>query len=559
MDVLTRELELSLGPSTGDLKGRVGLHSGPVTGGVLRGDKARFQLFGDTVNTASRMESSGTPGRIHVSAATAHLLTQAGEGHWITCREDAVSLKGKGTMPTFWASLVESNVPSLPMCDSDHTSHHPADYSGELENEDHQWDTACGKMSRLVNWNVEVLYDLLVEVVSHNSTSHASDASLASKNPHCGSKSSSVLRDLQLSPLTGMDEKILVIDEMTEVLAMPEFQGNPNPVAKPSHEAKQQLHEFVSRIAQMYRDVPFHNFEHASHVTMSAGKLMRRILSADGIDATKNKRRIGRQLHQTTYGISSDPLMQFSIVFSALIHDVDHTGLSNKELVESNASVALAYREKSVAEQNSVDVAWGILMEDDFADLRRCIGPTEHQLQRFRQMIVNAVMATDIADKELQTLRKNRWDLAFSPATDATVAYNKLDNDRKATIVFEYIIQAADVSHCMQHWLTYQKFNARLFQERYLAWVQGVAGENDPSVGWYDGEIWFFDNYIIPLAEKLAMCGVFGVSHFECLNYAQANRAEWEQKGHECVAEMLKHCQEKYAGQLSVDRCAEAS
>lgn len=51
---VTKELEIRLGPDTGDLSMRFGLHSGPVTAGVLRGDRARFQLFGDTVNTGKR-------------------------------------------------------------------------------------------------------------------------------------------------------------------------------------------------------------------------------------------------------------------------------------------------------------------------------------------------------------------------------------------------------------------------------------------------------------------------------------------------------------------------
>ncbi|CAB9512390.1 Receptor-type guanylate cyclase gcy [Seminavis robusta] len=107
-------LQPRLGPETSNLKLKIGLHSGPVTAGVLRGQKAsHFQLFGDTVNTASRMQSTSTIGRIQVSVETAHLLDQGGRTRaksWLTPRDDVVEAKGKGVLQTFWlASITNSN------------------------------------------------------------------------------------------------------------------------------------------------------------------------------------------------------------------------------------------------------------------------------------------------------------------------------------------------------------------------------------------------------------------------------------------------------------------
>ncbi|MDQ6971583.1 MAG: adenylate/guanylate cyclase domain-containing protein [Mariprofundaceae bacterium] len=90
---------------------RIGLHSGPAVAGVIGLQKFSYDLWGDTVNTASRMESNGKPGRIQISEDFRHLLAPS----FSIEKRGKVSIKGKGEMNTYFltgrASTVSSRAP----------------------------------------------------------------------------------------------------------------------------------------------------------------------------------------------------------------------------------------------------------------------------------------------------------------------------------------------------------------------------------------------------------------------------------------------------------------
>ena len=198
-----------------------------------------------------------------------------------------------------------------------------------------------------------------------------------------------------------MCQEYAVLNEVVDVIALPAFDPVVYQRMKKADEIVlsqnviDQVRLFVVCIAGMYHSNPFHNFDHASHVMMSVSKLLARIVGAeeilDGDENAAESEHFGWSIHDHTYGITSDPMTQFSVVLAALVHDLDHLGVSNAQLVKEGHELADRFKNKSVAEQNSTVLAWELLMDPRFEDFRRTIYADEfglislHRAMRFQR------------------------------------------------------------------------------------------------------------------------------------------------------------------------------
>lgn len=110
VDLLTElnSLEISMPAELGDtswvndierIDVRIGMHSGPVVAGIIGSERLQYDVWGDTVNVASRMESTGQPGFIQVSDVFASLLDPSA---WSLIPREPIEIKGKGLMQTYW-------------------------------------------------------------------------------------------------------------------------------------------------------------------------------------------------------------------------------------------------------------------------------------------------------------------------------------------------------------------------------------------------------------------------------------------------------------------------
>lgn len=224
------------------------------TAGVLRGEKARFQLFGDTMNTTARIETTGQKNKIHVSQETGDLLIAAGKGHWLRDREDKVHAKGKGELTTYWLNVKSSDGQSSSGSSDKDASEYDAHvdvakYAEVKEAKPDQNENVAEdggflpqKHLRLVDWNAEILAKILREVVVRRESSGIAPSSVA---------------ELRKAETDLLHSGKIVIEEVEEVIALPEFNAQAAKNARDSTDVDlgdavmEQLRDYVRTLAAM--------------------------------------------------------------------------------------------------------------------------------------------------------------------------------------------------------------------------------------------------------------------------------------------------------------------
>ena len=186
------------------------------------------------------MESTGTSNKIQASEASANLLMAAGKGHWVTPREDMVKAKGKGVLRTYWVrpkntrSLTSSSTTSDEMT-TERETEGPASYD------------------RSIDWVVELFKGYIKPILARQRACRRSNHATASScsQPDMFLMETPLAEVKDAIDLPPFDPKLIWLqEEMSKSIELDD-------------DLTKELRHFVGSIASLYKDNPFHNFEHA--------------------------------------------------------------------------------------------------------------------------------------------------------------------------------------------------------------------------------------------------------------------------------------------------------
>uniref|UniRef100_H3DJP5 Phosphodiesterase n=1 Tax=Tetraodon nigroviridis TaxID=99883 RepID=H3DJP5_TETNG len=184
-------------------------------------------------------------------------------------------------------------------------------------------------------------------------------------------------------------------------------------------------------------DVAYHNNIHAADVTQSTHVL----LSTPALEAVFTDLEI------------------LAAIFASAIHDVDHPGVSNQFLINTNSELALMYNDSSVLENHHLAVGFKLLQEEN-CDIFQNL--TKKQRQLLRKMVIDIVLATDMS-KHMNLLADLKTMVETKKVTSSGVLL--LDNYSDRIQVLQNMVHCADLSNPTKPLQLYRQWTDRIMEE----------------------------------------------------------------------------------------------
>eukprot|EP00605_Chrysophyceae_sp_TOSAG23-4_P001574 GSChrysophyteH1.ASY1.ANO1.1727.1 assembled CDS len=271
-------------------------------------------------------------------------------------------------------------------------------------------------------------------------------------------------------------------------------------------DSHRKLENLLSAVQKGYMYTPYHNFAHACHVFMNTFVLLQ-----DSVIAFTRVERA-------------------ALLFGAIVHDLEHQGVPNAQLVKEGSPLALKYSNSSVAENNSIDVALELLERPD----KDIFGFSPPESQRFSSLLRAIILATDIADRErIAGLYSDLDKAIFIPepgwTEDPQTATPDVDSHRQLLLCL--FMKAADVGAPFQEASCSDAWAQRFYNECRNAHKTGRADAivNDRFV---PGQIGFYDSYLKHLNEVLASTGAVSTRLTDAMTTNLKNlRQSWVEDG----------------------------